>query len=192
MGTGARSVRDTDKTDKDAHITCQAAASRVTAPTSQHPSCRHTGSALSHPARGRPRRPRAPARRPSRCGWAGAAHPTRSLTSNAEATQTPPTRPQCGPKSPRVQIARAGLHGAPGTGGSQTRSASPCSSGAQGGGRGLLLGGLLEKLRQVPHARRGWRGVPRPRLQGGMTVIQVERSELGSGGEQNTISCPCS
>ena len=43
MGTGTWSLRDTDKTDKDAHITCQAAAvSGSHSPTpapAQHPRC---------------------------------------------------------------------------------------------------------------------------------------------------------
>lgn len=163
MRTGTRCVRDTDKTDKHAHIERQAAAAGGPAAPHSTPSCRRTAGADPHPARGRLGGLRAPGKRPSRLA---PRLPDAASPHCAEATQTPlpravhpPPPSSRGPRPPGGERAAAAF---PRT--QDGRLPAPQGTALLTGdpreGTGAA-GVSLEKLRRVHRSRRvGRRGCP--------------------------------
>lgn len=153
MGTGTRCVRDTHNTDKDAHITCQAAAVSGPHRAPQHPEPQtHRKHGLPRCARTSPW-PVAPAKRPSR---PAPRFPDAASLHPAEATQTPaPSAARCLPA--RVRDAQPRPLHALRAGGSQTPQCAALRIRDPMGGAGAA-GVSLEKLRQVQCSRRAGRG----------------------------------
>lgn len=136
VGTGTRSVRDTDKTDKDAHITCQAAAVSGVTP---HPTAPRAAGTLE--ARIRTLRADVSAvRERPRC--VPPARRRASQTQPHSATRRRPRHPlpdACPPAG--IWDAQPRPVGAPRTGGSHTPQCTALLLwGPRKGGRGCLSG----------------------------------------------------